>query len=83
MNSVNKTSLYNNHVELKAKILPFAGYMMPINYPKGIQFEYDCVRNETYVFTIFFINLNSDFSIIFVNFSTKFKFISPHASNRT
>ena len=33
MSSLNKTSLYNNHIELKAKILPFAGYMMPINYP--------------------------------------------------
>ena len=38
-----KTSMYNKHKNLNAKILPYAGYLMPINYSKGIQNEYNAV----------------------------------------
>ena len=34
-----KTSLYSEHVRLNAKIVDFAGYQMPINYPQGINNE--------------------------------------------
>ena len=51
-NEIKKTSLFDEHIKLNAKILPFAGYEMPINYSKGIQYEYDAVRNTTGVFDV-------------------------------
>ena len=36
-----KTALYNNHVKLNAKLVPFAGYQMPVMYNK--------INNEYYV----------------------------------
>ena len=29
-----KTALYNNHVKLNAKLVPFSGYEMPVMYDK-------------------------------------------------
>ena len=52
MTDLKKTSLYNKHIELNAKMLPFAGYQMPINYPLGIQKEYDFVRNSVGMFDV-------------------------------
>ena len=49
---MNKTSLYEKHVKLEAKILEYAGYMMPINYKNGIQYEYNAVRNNVGVFDV-------------------------------
>ena len=49
---MNKTSLYNKHKKLNAKILPYAGYEMPINYSEGIQFEYNSIRNNVGVFDV-------------------------------
>ena len=31
-----KTSLFNKHINLNAKIIPFSGFEMPVNYSKGI-----------------------------------------------
>jgi len=47
-----KTAIYNKHKDLKAKILPYAGYLMPINYSKGIQNEYNAIRNDVGVFDV-------------------------------
>ena len=33
------TSLYELHFELGAKMVPFAGYAMPVSYPAGILAE--------------------------------------------
>ena len=30
-----KTALYDLHIELGAKMVPFAGYSMPVQYPMG------------------------------------------------
>jgi len=49
---MDKTSLYNKHVQLEAKILEYAGYMMPINYKNGIQYEYNAIRNNVGVFDV-------------------------------
>jgi len=38
------------HQHLGAKMAPFAGYNMPIQYPTGINEEHDAVRNEVGVF---------------------------------
>ena len=41
-----KTSLYPEHIDLSAKMVPFCGYEMPINYPSGIKSECFAVRNN-------------------------------------
>ncbi len=46
-----KTSFYNKHVEYGAKIVPFAGYLMPIQYT-GIIDEHLTVRNNVGVFDV-------------------------------
>ena len=47
-----KTSLYEQHKKLDAKIVPFAGYLMPVNYTKGITSEYESVRNSVGMFDV-------------------------------
>ena len=37
--SLSRTPLHDLHVELGAKMVPFAGYEMPVNYPAGILAE--------------------------------------------
>jgi aminomethyltransferase len=34
--ALKRTPLYDIHVALGAKIVPFAGYEMPVTYPQGI-----------------------------------------------
>ena len=46
------TSLYNEHIKLGAKLVDFAGFNMPINYPKGIKSEYESVRKNVGVFDV-------------------------------
>ena len=43
--AVKQTALYNTHVNMGAKLVPFGGYEMPVSYPDGIQSEYIAVRN--------------------------------------
>ena len=52
MLELNKTSLYKSHVELNAKMVEFAGYLMPIQYSRGIQDEYMAVRKDVGVFDV-------------------------------
>ena len=47
-----KTSLYEKHIELEAKVVPFAGYLMPVNYQKGISSEYHSVRSDVGIFDV-------------------------------
>ena len=47
-----KTSLYDKHLKLGAKIIPFSGFEMPVNYPKGILSEYEAVRNNCGIFDV-------------------------------
>jgi len=47
-----KTTLYDIHIELGAKIVPFAGYEMPVTYPNGIQTEHQAVRNLAGMFDV-------------------------------
>ena len=49
---IKETALYNFHVKLGAKLVPFAGYKMPVSYPNGIQSEYFAVRNEVGIFDV-------------------------------
>lgn len=47
-----KTPLYDRHVEVGAKMVPFAGYLMPINYQTSIQEEHLIVRNNVGIFDV-------------------------------
>ena len=47
-----KTSLYDNHIKLKGKIVPFAGYLLPVQYPDGIIEEHLAVRNTAGLFDV-------------------------------
>ena len=45
------TALTQKHISLGAKMVPFAGYNMPVSYA-GITVEHDCVRNAVGVFDV-------------------------------
>ncbi|MCK5581201.1 MAG: glycine cleavage system aminomethyltransferase GcvT [Candidatus Omnitrophica bacterium] len=44
-----KTPLYDNHIKLQAKMVPFGGWEMPVQY-EGILAEYDATRNRVSIF---------------------------------
>ena len=46
-----KTPLYDEHVRLGAKIVPFAGWLMPVQYTSIVE-EHQAVRNNVGVFDI-------------------------------
>lgn len=45
-----RTPLYERHTALGAKMAPFAGYEMPIQYKKGIIFEHNATRHSATIF---------------------------------
>lgn len=47
-----RTALYERHVALGAKIVPFAGWEMPLHYPRGILHEHHAVRNAAGLFDV-------------------------------
>ena len=47
-----KTPLHQEHVSLQAKMAPFAGYDMPINYADGVIKEHEWVRSEAGLFDV-------------------------------
>jgi len=46
-----KTPLYDEHVQLGAKMVPFAGWLMPVQYTSIVE-EHQAVRNNVGVFDI-------------------------------
>ncbi len=51
IDSMKKTVLNQSHIALGAKMVPFAGFEMPLEY-SGITSEHLCVRNEVGVFDV-------------------------------
>src|ERR1700674_167792 len=47
-----RTPLYDVHVALGAKIVPFAGFEMPVQYPAGITAEHKAVREKAGLFDV-------------------------------
>ena len=47
-----RTPLYDIHVALGAKIVPFAGFEMPVQYPTGITAEHKAVREKAGLFDV-------------------------------
>ena len=46
-----KTSLYDEHVKLKAKMVDFNGFLMPVSYSSIIH-EHNTVRNSCGIFDV-------------------------------
>lgn len=47
-----KTPLYDMHVEAGGKMVPFAGYAMPVQYPLGIMKEHEHCREKAGLFDV-------------------------------
>lgn len=47
-----KTPLYDLHLSLGAKMVPFAGYEMPVQYPLGVMGEHMHVRQKAGLFDV-------------------------------
>jgi len=50
--TLKRTPLYDSHVALGAKMVPFAGYEMPVQYKAGILAEHQAVRTTLGVFDV-------------------------------
>ncbi|PUA18790.1 glycine cleavage system aminomethyltransferase GcvT [Glaciimonas sp. PCH181] len=50
--SLARTPLYDLHVELGAKMVPFAGYQMPVQYPTGVLKEHSHTRTQAGLFDV-------------------------------
>ncbi|MEA5014067.1 MAG: glycine cleavage system aminomethyltransferase GcvT [Candidatus Limiplasma sp.] len=47
-----KTPLYDKHVEHGGKMVPFAGYLLPVQYPAGVIAEHKAVREGVGLFDV-------------------------------
>ena len=47
-----KTPLYDKHVKYKGKIVPFAGYLLPVQYEEGVIKEHIAVRTKAGLFDV-------------------------------
>ena len=47
-----RTPLYNLHIQLQGKIVPFAGYELPVQYPTGVIKEHQAVRTACGLFDV-------------------------------
>src|SRR4051812_27008749 len=68
-----RTPLYDVHVALGAKIVPFAGYEMPVQYPSGITAEHKSVREGCGVFDVSHMGefwINGERALEFANYVT-------------
>jgi aminomethyltransferase len=73
--ALKRTPLYDIHVALGAKIVPFAGYEMPVQYPQGITVEHKAVREACGMFDV------SHMGEVIVRGPDAIKFVSSVTSN--
>ena len=50
--TLRRTPLYDLHTELGGKIVPFAGYAMPVQYPMGVMGEHTHTRSHAGLFDV-------------------------------
>jgi len=50
--TLKRTPLTDTHAALGAKLVPFAGYLMPVQYPSGITAEHKAVRQNAGLFDV-------------------------------
>ncbi len=72
---LHRTPLYDRHVALGAKIVPFAGYEMPVQYPAGITAEHKAVREGCGMFDV------SHMGEVIVNGPDAIRFVNAVTSN--
>jgi aminomethyltransferase len=70
-----RTPLHDVHVALGAKIVPFAGYEMPVQYPTGITAEHNAVRTSCGMFDV------SHMGEVIVRGPDAIRFVSSVTSN--
>jgi aminomethyltransferase len=71
--ALRRTALYDVHKALGAKIVPFAGYEMPVSYPAGITVEHKAVREGCGLFDVSHMGefvIYGDKRVDFVNYVT-------------
>ena len=52
MTNLRQTPLHALHIALGARMVPFAGYEMPVQYPTGITAEHQAVRTNVGIFDV-------------------------------
>jgi aminomethyltransferase len=71
--ALKRTPLHDLHAALGAKIVPFAGYEMPVQYPGGITAEHRNVREGAGLFDVSHMGefwVNGERTVDFVNYVT-------------
>ncbi len=71
--ALKRTPLHDIHAALGAKIVPFAGYEMPVQYPSGISAEHKAVREGVGMFDVSHMGefwVTGDRAVDFVNHVT-------------
>jgi aminomethyltransferase len=72
--SLKHTPLYQKHLDLKAKMVPFAGFVMPVQY-SGIIDEHNCVRTKAGLFDV------SHMGEIIIKGPDSISFLNKHTPN--
>jgi len=70
---MSRTPLYDEHKDIGAKMVDFAGWQMPISYEGGIQQEHLAVRTETGLFDVSHmgeIRVEGEGSVDFLRYAT-------------
>src|SRR6476661_1927363 len=71
--ALKRTPFYDKHVALGAKIVPFAGWEMPVQYAQGITVEHRAVRERAGLFDVSHMGefiITGDKAVDFVNYVT-------------
>jgi aminomethyltransferase len=73
--ALKRTPFHDKHVALGAKIVPFAGWEMPVQYPQGITAEHKAVRERAGLFDVshmgeFIVRGPGDSAVEFTNYVT-------------
>jgi aminomethyltransferase len=71
--ALRRTPFYDIHKALNARIVPFAGYEMPVTYPTGITAEHNAVRRSAGLFDVSHMGefvIRGDRMVEFVNYVT-------------
>jgi aminomethyltransferase len=71
--ALRRTPFYDKHVALGAKIVPFAGYEMPVTYPIGLIAEHKAVRERAGLFDVSHMGefiIRGERAVDFVNYVT-------------
>src|SRR5215218_3910584 len=71
--ALKRTPFFDKHAALGAKIVPFAGYEMPVQYAQGITAEHKAVRERCGLFDVSHMGefiIRGDRAIEYVNYVT-------------